>query len=283
VYVSITSWGQSGPFVERGLRASELTLQGMGGPVNATGDAGREPLKLGGNVAHMQAGAVAAYAAVLALYRVEGGGEGDRIDVSIYETQAGTRDRRTTSLTAYAYQGSVSKRTPSSGIAIAAGVKPTADGYINLLAFGAGRMDQFVDMIGRSDLVGDPRLSQPPTTLDPAFVQELQENYFVWLMTMGKREAVAEAQRRGLLAGVVNTPEDLLSDPHYRERGVWEEIEHPVAGRFEYPGRPFIMSDTPRALARPAPLLGAHTTEVLTRLLGQSETQVDALRAAGAI
>jgi len=144
-------------------------------------------------------------------------------------------------------------------------------------------MDQFVDMIGRSDLVGDPRLSQPPTTLDPAFVQELQENYFVWLMTMGKREAVAEAQRRGLLAGVVNTPEDLLSDPHYRERGVWEEIEHPVAGRFEYPGRPFIMSDTPRALARPAPLLGAHTTEVLTRLLGQSETQVDALRAAGAI
>lgn len=282
VYVSITPWGQTGPHAEAGLRASELIYQGMGGPVIQTGSAAREPLKLGGQLAQLQAGAVAAYAAVMALYRAEGNGEGDHVDISIYQTQAGTRDRRTITLTAYSYTGMSAKRTAAAGISLASGVKPAADGYINLLATGRGRMDAFVDMIGRSDLVGDPRLVQQPTTLDPAFVEELGASYLVWLINRGKREIVAEAQSRGLLAGVVNTPEDLLTDPHYRERGVWDLIEHPVAGTFEYPGRPFIMSDTPRGTPRPAPLLGEHNDEVLADL-GLEADEIAGLRASDVI
>ncbi len=266
VYVSITPWGQTGPYAEMRLRASELTYQGMGGPVLQTGSAAREPLKLGGQLAQLQAGVVAAYAAVITLFRAEDGGGGDHVDISIYQTQAGTRDRRTISMTSYSYIGMSARRTLSSGLSLAAGVKPTADGYINLLATGRQRMDQFIEMIGRDDLVGDPRLVQQPTTLDPAFVEEVAASYLGWLMQHGKREAVAEAQRRGLLAGVVNTPEDLVSDPHYRARGVWETIEHPLAGTFEYPGRPFIMSETPRPPARRAPMLGEHNAEVLGEL-----------------
>lgn len=277
IYVSITPWGQTGPYAERRLRASEIVYQGMGGPARQTGSAAREPLKLGGQLAQFQAGAVAAYAAAMTLFRVEGGGPGDHIDISIYQTQAGTRDRRTITLTAYSYTGYSAKRSLGVGISLAGGVKPTADGYINLLATGRDRMDQFVQMIGRDDLVGDPRLVQQPTTLDPAFVEEIAAAYLAWLVQHDKREVVAEAQRRGLLAGVVNTPEDLVTDPHYRERGVWEEIEHPVAGSFEYPGRPFLMSGTPRPTARRAPLLGEHNAEVLSEL-GLTESDIDALR-----
>ena len=278
VYVSITPWGQTGPYAEAGLRASELIYQGMGGPVIQTGTGAREPLKLGGQLAQLQAGAVAAYSAVMTLYRAEGSGEGDHIDVSIYQTQAGTRDRRTITLTSYSYTGVSAKRTAAAGISLASGVKPAADGYINLLATGRGRMDAFVKMIGRDDLVGDPRLMQQPTTLDPAFVEEISASYLVWLISRNKREIVAEAQSHGLLAGVVNTPEDLVTDPHYRERGVWDLIEHPVAGTFEYPGRPFIMSDTPRATPTRAPLLGEHNDEVLAEL-GLDEDEIAALRA----
>jgi CoA:oxalate CoA-transferase len=280
VYVSITPWGQTGPYAEADLRASELLYQGMGGPVLQTGSATREPLKLGGQLAQLQAGAVAGYAAVITLLRAEEDGEGDHIDISIYQTQAGTRDRRTTALTAYAYMGMPARRMPTGGLALASGVKPTADGYINLLAIGRERVDQLVAMIGREDLVGDPRLVEQPTTLDPAFVEEFGASYLAWLVQQGKREVVAEAQSRGLLAGVINTPEDLVSDPHYRERGVWESIAHPVAGEFEYPGRPFIMSDTPRQPAQRAPLLGEHTGEVLAEL---GVTDLDALRASGVV
>lgn len=282
VYVSITPWGQTGPYADANLRASEIIYQGMGGPVLQTGSAAREPLKLAGPLAQMQAGAVAAYSAVMTLFRVEGGGEGDHVDISIYQTQAGTRDRRTISLTAYGYTGVSAKRTQGAGISLAGGVKPTADGYINLLATGRARMDQFVEMIGREDLVGDPRLVQQPTTLDPAFVEEVSASYLVWLLQQNKREAVAEGQRRGLLAGVVNTPGDLVTDPHYRERGVWDSIEHPVAGTFEYPGRPFIMSDTPRPAPQRAPLLGEHN-EALLGELGIELAELPQLRAQGVI
>ena len=60
--------------------------------------------------------------------------------------------------------------------------------------------------------------------------------------------------------------EDLAQDPHFNERNAFAEIEHPEVGRLKYPGRPFIMSESPWSVRRPAPLLGQHTDEVLAKL-----------------
>lgn len=281
VYASITPWGQDGPYAELGLRASDLVLQGMGGPVIGTGSVEREPLKLGGQLSAYQAGVVGAYAVMLAVLRAETSGQGDYIDISIYETQMGSRDRRTIGLTAHAYQGTISGRRSLSGFSLAAGVQPCLDGEVDILAPGP-KIHDFVRMIGLPELAGDPRLDQPPPTLDPAFVESIQVAYLGWLMQRTKREAVAEAQEYGILSGMVNTPGDLVTDPHYRERGVWEEIAHPVAGTFEYPGRPLILSETPRRPARHAPLLGEHNAEILAELDVPAERQAR-LRAQGAL
>lgn len=280
-YASITPWGQDGPYVEMGLRASDIVLQGMGGPVSATGSAEREPIKLGGQLAMMQAGIVAAFGILSVVLRVEAGGAGDHIDVSIYETQAGSRDRRTVALTAHAYMGSIAGRSRP-GMSLGSGVRPCQDGFINLTAMGP-KVDSFVTMIGREDLVGDPRLLQPPTTLDPAFVEEIDIAYLGWSMARTRQEALAEAQSNGILSGAVNTPEDLVTDQSYRERGMWDEIKHPVAGTFDYPGRPLIMSETPRAEPRRAPLLGEHNAQVLTELLDVPAAELPLLRGVGAI
>ena len=93
---------------------------------------------------------------------------------------------------------------------------------------------------------------------------------------------MAEAQRRTLLSGAVNTPADLLDDPQYRERGTWEVVDHPSTGPVEDPGRPFIMSQTPRQPARRAPLHGEHNVEVLTEL-GVTRADLPLLRAQGVI
>ena len=283
VYASITPWGQTGPYARMGLRSSELILQAMGGPVIQTGAGDREPLKLGGNVALMQAGIVAAFGIVSAVLRAEAGGGGDHLDVSIYETQAGTRDRRTTYLTSYAYQGHPGKRVAGTGLSLVGGVRPCLDGYVNLLVLGPARTNQFVDMIGRPDLTDDPRMLQSPTAIDPAFAEDVQASFLAWLMQHTKQEIVAESQRRGILAGAVNSPADLVADPHYRERGVWETVDHPETGPVEYPGRPFRMSATPRPTARPAPRLGQHNAEVLTNHCAVDPAELPALRAAGVI
>ena len=217
VMCSITAFGQTGPY--RDLRGLELTLQAMGGPLHLNGTAEREPLKLAGYVAHYHAGAAAALAMMLARFRVEMGGAGDCIDLAVFECQSGFRDRRTVYTTAAAYTGYTAKRQ-SPGSRLLTGVRPCLDGYVNLLAGAPRHLGEFLKLIGRDDLVGHPEFKKTAVEMSPDFVGEVEASYLVWLMGNTKREALAATQALGILGGAVLTTEDLVSDPHYRDRGV---------------------------------------------------------------
>ncbi|MDA0270727.1 MAG: CoA transferase [Chloroflexi bacterium] len=260
IMVSITPFGQTGPY--RDYRGSEITLQAIGGPLHQTGHIEREPLKLGGHVAHFHAGLTAAFAILTAFRRVEGGGIGDYIDVSVYECQSGFRDRRTIALTAASYTGQAARRG-GAVLRVGAGVRPCLDGYVNLQAGGV-RLPLLLRLIGREDLIGHPGLANNAIAVPPDLADEIEASYLVYLLTRTKREVVAEAQALGILGGAILTIADLVQDPHYRDRGAWETIDHPHTGPVEYPGRPFIMSASPRPHPRRAPLLGEHNDEVLS-------------------
>lgn len=279
VLVSISNFGQTGPY--RDLKATEITAYAMGGAMNATGHRSREPLKLGGNVVQYHAGAVAAYAAMVALWRAELTGEGDYVDVSIYETQAGCRDRRTVYLTAYAYTGETAGR-PDSSTRLASGVRPAADGYVNLVGSGT-RLPRLLRMIGREDLLDAAQTLSRNVAADPETAAQVEQSYLAWLQQHPKAEALAIAQRHRLVGGMVNTIADLFTDPHFLERDPWDTVDHPHTGPVRYPGRPFIMSETPRRPARRAPLLGEHTEEVLCGELGYREEDLPRLREQGVI
>jgi crotonobetainyl-CoA:carnitine CoA-transferase CaiB-like acyl-CoA transferase len=92
------------------------------------------------------------------------------------------------------------------------------------------------------------------------------------------QEAWALAQKARVLSGPIYDAEALLSDDHFRDRGMWVDIDHPVAGQFEFPGRPIIMGETPWELRRPAPLLGQHNEEVLGETLGYGRQELVRLR-----
>ncbi|MPZ99508.1 MAG: hypothetical protein GEU80_09275 [Dehalococcoidia bacterium] len=280
VFASITPFGQDGPY--RDYRASEITLQAMGGPLHLNGTAEREPVKSGGNVAHYHAGLSAAYAMMLARWRVEQGGAGDCIDVAVYEAQMGFRDRRTVYMTATAYVGRSAKRQRP-GMRMATGVRPCADGYVNLLAGGGRHFRGVLEMIGRGDLAARPELGLPLLEMPPEFVEEVETAWLTWLLQTPKQEAVAKTQALGVLGGAIFTTADLVNDPHYRGRGVWETIDHPMTGPIEYTGRQLILSDTPKQPSCHAPLLGQHTVEVLVDRLGYAREDLPRLRAAGVI
>lgn len=275
VMASITPFGQSGPW--RDYIGTEITLQAMGGPLHGNGAPYREPAKLGGNTAHYHAGLATSLAILLARFRVEGGGAGDWIDQSVYEAQAGFRDRRTISLTAAAYSGLSSHRQPP-GSRTAVGPRPAIDGYVNILGGGTKRFGGFLDEIGRPDLKDHPDFGKQVHQYSAEYQEQVEGSYQAWLFETPKLEAVARTQKHGILGGAIMSTEDLVNDPHYRGRGVWETIEHPVAGTFEYPGRQLILSESPRTAARPAPLLGAQTADVLTQL-GYDRSALPRLRA----
>lgn len=280
VLLSISNFGQTGPY--RDWAGSELVLFAMGGEMFSMGVAEREPIKMAGTAALFQSGAAAAVAAVSALYAVQQGGGGEHLDVSIFETQFASVDRRHQWVIAYQYTGRVKGRDPiGAAIGFPAGVYPCADGFVEVTG-GGTRWPNTVRMLG-----SPPELLGPEWTAPGAFRRlDLKERFdavfYPWLAERTKREVWAAAQAAHVLCGPLYTIEDLFTDPVIRERGFFIECERPYLGRFTMPGRPFLMSESPWSLRRPAPLLGEHTAEVLGEL-GYTPDRLAELRRSGVL
>ena len=280
VMTSISSFGQDGPY--RDFEATELVAFAMGGTMIGTGISDREPVKYAGTVALRQAGLAAALATVTTLYGAEDSGQGAHVDLAVMETQSGSQDRTVTRLLAHQHTGDLFPRE-TIGVMAASGTWPCKDGYINLRGEG-NRFPLALRMIGRLDLLEDPRFSHVDQWSKAENAQIFNHEYMLpWLMERTKKEVWEAAQAERILSGPTNTAEDVLNDQHFRSRGVWAQVEHPVAGNLTYPGRPFVMEATPWQVRRPAPTLGQHNDEVYGGLLGYTRPQLTRLAAAGVI
>ena len=282
-YTSISNFGQTGPY--RDWRGSEVIFYGMGGELFSTGVAEKEPVKLGGTVGLYQSGVMAAFATLGAVLGSKVDGSGQHIDISLMEVQTGSIDRRMSMLMAYQYNGEITERVPmgeaSGAGGYPAGVYPCEDGFFQITG-GGKYFERVRNMMGNpEELSGDEWLS--PAAQADEDMQGLFEAYFYpWLLDRTKHEAWSQAQASRVLCGPLNTMADYLNDETFRGRGAFEEVDHPVAGSFTYPGRPFMMDASPWSIRRPAPLLGQHTEEVLTEL-GMSNSEIESLKSEGVI
>ena len=280
ILVSISNFGQTGPY--RDYKASEIVLHGMGGNLRSLGLPEREPVKYGSHVALRQAGLIGAAATMAALFTREARGEGEHVDVAIVETQAGSQDRRAPQLITAQFVNQVfPRRAP--GATMASGTFPCKDGYVNVTG-GGSRFPRALEMIGRPELIEDPRFATPEARLvlenSEAFNREA---LMPWLMQHTMQEVWSIAQKAHVLSGPIYTSKTLMEDNHFRDRGMWVEIDHPVAGSYTYPGRPIIMGESPWQLRRPAPQLGEHNEEVYGEALGYESQDLARLRGVGVI
>ncbi len=266
VMTSISNFGQTGPY--RDYLASELVLYGMGGIMSRSGWPDRYPLKLGGNHVQYQAGNVAAMATMFAGYaqRRQAVG-GQHVDISIFETQMASFNSRMPTLLTYQYIGvRPPRQAPGAvGFGFPAGFYPCQDGYVNVTGGGAF-WPRLCALLGRPDLVTNPRFAPPLGQLDPEAREEFESTIWLpWVMERTKLQVVEECQKYEILSGAVNTIDEVVdSNPQFAARGYWVEIPHPVAGTFRYPGAPIYTSQERWwRIRRPAPLLGQHTEEVL--------------------
>ena len=276
VLTSISNFGQTGPY--RDFRASDIILYGMGGEMYSTGLEDREPLKLGENVVLYQAGAISATATMGAVF-ADGS---QHVDVSLMETQVGSIDRRMSMLLAYQYNGEISQRSATATAGgYPNGVFICLDGYVQI-AGGRNYFERVVAMMGAPDELLEERWYAPEAQYDPDLEDEFNAYFIPWCLERTKTEIWHAAQEAGVLSAPINATSDLVGDAAFHQRGAFAEIDHPAAGTLLYPGRPFIMNESPWCVRRPAPLLGEHTDEVLVGL-GYSHEEIGKLREQGVI
>jgi crotonobetainyl-CoA:carnitine CoA-transferase CaiB-like acyl-CoA transferase len=278
VMTSISSFGQTGPY--RDFKAADIVEYALGGPMFSTGIPDREPLKVYNNAVQYQAGVCASVATMTALFGSEMRGEGETVDISIMETQAAGIDRTPTFRIAYQYTGEVNERLPTTQ-GFATGAFPCKDGYVTIMG-GAIWFHKLAAMLEMPELLQHPVYSNLMEQAKPEVAEEFLTILLPWLLERTKREVWEAAQAQKMLSSPIYTTEDMLTDPHYIERGFWVDIDHPQAGTLKYPGAPFKMSETPWQIKRSAPLLGQHNEEVLADQ-GYSEEEIVMLRQQGVI
>jgi crotonobetainyl-CoA:carnitine CoA-transferase CaiB-like acyl-CoA transferase len=133
-------------------------------------------------------------------------------------------------------------------------------------------------VIERPDLAADPALASAEGRRGQQ--DRLEAAIRAWTAERTPDEAMEALQGAGVAAGAARAAWELpLVDPHLAARGYWQEIDRAVLGAHLQPSATFREGPEPYPVRFPAPTLGQHTREVLSRILGLSEAEMDRLEA----
>ena len=277
IYCEVSGFGRTGPYAERG--GFDLIAQGMSGLMSITGEGpGRPPVKVGAPVTDITAGILAAMGVSAAYAHKLQTGEGQKVDTSLFE--AGIVHSYWQS--AIAFATGVSPGAMGSAHPLNAPYQAfrTADGWVNIGAANQKNWERLVEILGRPELGSDPRFVTNDKRMANRPALEAALNKVFETKTTDAWLAILE--EGGFPAGPVLSIGEMHEDPQALAREMIVATDHPVAGRVNTLGLPVKFSATPGGIARPAPVLGQHSREVLAEL-GFSEREIARMIDTGAV
>jgi crotonobetainyl-CoA:carnitine CoA-transferase CaiB-like acyl-CoA transferase len=268
VYVGTFGYGQDGPYAAQpaydDLIQAAAGLASLPNRVN-----GAEPRYLPCAIADRTVALAAANAVTTALFHRERTGQGQAVDVPMFETMAQLLLGE--HLYGHAFE------PPMAGLgyprSLAADRRPyrTKDGYIATLLYTDRQWAAFLDLIGRRELLSDYRFKDMGSRIK--HVQEVYAFLVEVLLTRTTGEWLEELRRADIPAMPMQTLESLIDDAHLQAVKLFELADHPSEGKVRQMRNPTRWSATPLSAIRHAPRLGEHSSEVL-REIGYDEGQI---------
>ena len=278
IYCSITGFGQTGPHKDR--TGYDLLVQAMGGLMSVTGEADGPPTKVGVATADLFTGLYASNAILAALMERQESGMGQHIDLALLDVQIATLVNQASG---YLASGKVPGRHGNAHPNIVPYQSFSArDGHIVVAVGNDTQFVRFAEVMGRPDLATDPRFAVNSGRV--AHRAELLAIIEPLIAARTASDILGALDRVNIPAGPINRLDQVFADPQIAARGLVVEPEAGATGkRSPVVGNPIRFSRTAIDSARPAPLLGADSDEVLRAVLGKSETEIESLRKNGAI
>ena len=277
VMVSISGFGQNGPYRDRG--GFELVAQAMGGLLSVTGDPDRPPARAGGNVADSLTGIFGAYGALTALFHKERTGQGQWVDLSLMDSLSCLVGDRILSYANLGEDilGEVATRRgnylPGYGYVL---FKSKDDRYFVLMTHRKPVLEKLAGELGRKELLDlDP--------LNPSDIVKAQEIVAEWIGERTADEVFSTLERLDVVFGQVLTIDEVANNPQFLAREMLVEVEHPTLGRIKIPGIVPKLSLTPGSVETSSPALGQHNEEIYQGLLGYSREELERLKEKKAI
>ena len=274
IYASGSGFGQYGPITHR--PCYDIVAQAMGGMVNLTGFKETNPVKVGPSVADHVAGIYLAVGTLLALHHRDVTGEGQQVDVAMFDTIFSLLEN---ALVNYTVGGFISQRNGNVDPSIAPfDIFDCKDGFVALGVGNDKLFQTFCRTIGHEELLEDPRY----TTNDlrcQNYVPDLQSVIIDWCKDYTKSEVEAIMDEAGIPCGPVLDVKEAIEHPHIQARDMMVHCEHPTAGDQYFQGCVMKLSETPGSVDFASPLLGQHNAEIF----GLTEEEVAQLKEEGVL
>lgn len=277
ILASISGYGHTGPlknYMAYGPAVAPLT-----GLSSLTGYAGDVPREVGISYGDPNAGINAAVAIAAALLARERTGEGQHIDLSLWEPMAALVAE---GWMEYAMNGSEPERMGNRHPQMAPHGCFRCAGdecWVTLACESEEEWRALCAAIGQPALASDPRFADPAARKRNE--DELERTIEAWTSQRDRWDVTRELQAAGVAAFPSLSSRDLVEDPHLAQRGFFERLAHPEVGVRTHAGIPWRLAEAPNGVRAAAPLLGADTEAVLGDLLGYSPAQVAKLREDG--
>jgi benzylsuccinate CoA-transferase BbsF subunit len=278
IMIAMSGYGAVGPesaYVSYG--PAQVPLSGLS---SLTGFPGFPPMHVGFSYGDPNGGLHGAFAILAALLHRARTGEGQYIDLSQWETSVAVLGEGLMEQVMNGAPPRMGNRDPymaPHGLFRCQG----DDRWVSIAIANEEEWHGLGAGMGRPELATDPRFASQAAR--KRHEDELESVISAWTETLTAEEVAARLQAAGVAAFPALTNKELAMDPHLRNRGYFVELPHPEVGIRQHAGAPWVFSDTPCQVRRPAPCLDQDTDEVMQRVLGYSATEVAALRARGVL
>ncbi len=279
IYCSISGFGQTGPYAN--LPGYDFMIQAMGGIMSLTGPEEGEPYKVGVGIADVMCGMYACTAILAALQHREKTGEGQYIDISLFDTQVAWL---VNSAQNYLTSGQQPERYGNGHPNIVPyEVFPTSDGYFALAVGNDVQFKALCEVIEQPQLAVSEDYQKNSSriinrkklipVLRKSFIGETTDH---WLTLL---------KQHGVPCGPVNNVEQVFKDPQVIARGMKLNMPHPHISdeKINLIGNPVKFSTTPVSYRHPPPTLGQHTEQILSERLQKTDREISNYRQLGII
>ena len=277
IFCAISGFGRTGPAAERG--GYDVIVQAVGGLMSITGEPDGPPVKVGVAMTDICTALYAHGAILAALYARDRTGAGQRIDVSLLETQVAALINIASS---YLNAGEIPGKWGTAHVNIVPyQAFQMKDGYMIIGAANDRLWVKLCEGIGLPEVAHDPKYATNAQRVEHR--EEIVRLLEARLATKTRKEWEAILAPLGIPCGPINRMDEVFADPQVQHLQMVMEAEHPQAGTIRMVRNPVSFSRMPVDLRQVPPRLGEHTEEVLRDMLGYSAEEVAALRAAGVI
>ena len=279
IYCSITGFGQTGPYA--GRSGYDFVAQAMAGLMEVTGEAdgtpGGGPQRVGVPVADMFTGFAATISILAALRHRDATGEGQRIDVNLFETMTSLMQAPMASwLNA---QRLLPRTGNDSPVAVPYGVFEGSDGRFVIGVLNDREFVRLAEALGHPEWAEDPRFRRARDRVEHSAA--LLDRMRTLLRTRPRAEWLAKLETAKITSGPINTAADVEADPHVAARGMIREVPHHAAGTVRVVGSPMHLSATPPSYRHGIPAPGGDTDAVLRDFAEMTGEEIAAAREAG--